>query len=131
MMSAEEKAAWLSARAGKLTASRMADAMAYLKNGQPMASRTKLLRELLAERLTGQSVPHVVGGHHLAGANLEQRPAGEVHAVLRPAMHDQPDGGRYREGAGAGVGEAPELHEGDVGSDQQLKHAFRLALVRC
>lgn len=60
MMSAETKAAWLSARAGKLTASRMADAMAYLKNGQPAASRTKLLHELLAERLTGLSMPHYV-----------------------------------------------------------------------
>lgn len=59
-MSAETKAAWLSARAGKLTASRMADAMSYLKNGQPTAARTKLLHELLAERLTGLSVPHVV-----------------------------------------------------------------------
>ncbi len=59
-MSAEDKAAWLNARAGKLTASRMADAMAYLKNGQPSMSRTKLMHELLAERITGQSVPHVV-----------------------------------------------------------------------
>lgn len=60
MMSAEQKAAWLSARAGKLTASRMADAMSYLKNGQPSAARSNLQRELLAERLTGSSVPHVV-----------------------------------------------------------------------
>ncbi len=59
-MTAEQKAAWLSARAGKLTASRMADAMAFLKNGQPAAQRTKLMHELLAERLTGQSVPHMV-----------------------------------------------------------------------
>jgi putative phage-type endonuclease len=60
MMTAEEKAAWLSARAGKLTASRMADAMAMLKNGSPAESRNKLMHELLAERLTGYSVPHVV-----------------------------------------------------------------------
>lgn len=60
MMSAEDKAAWLSARAGKLTASRMADAMSYLKNGSPSTARTKLMHELLAERLTGLSVPHVV-----------------------------------------------------------------------
>lgn len=60
MMTAEAKAAWLSARAGKLTASRMADAMAYLKNGQPAAARVNLLHELLAERLTGDSVPHFV-----------------------------------------------------------------------
>jgi len=60
MMTSEEKAAWLSARAGKLTASRMADAMAMLKNGNPAESRNKLMHELLAERLTGYSVPHVV-----------------------------------------------------------------------
>lgn len=60
MMSAETKAAWLSARAGRLTGSRMADAMAYLKNGQPSEARSKYMRELLAERLTGQSVPHYV-----------------------------------------------------------------------
>lgn len=60
MMSAEQKAAWLAQRAGKLTASRMCDAMAFLKNGEPAAVRTKLMHELLAERLTDYSVPHVV-----------------------------------------------------------------------
>jgi predicted phage-related endonuclease len=60
MMTAEQKAAWLAARAGKLTASRMCDAMDFLKNGQPSKARTKLLHELLAERLTGYSVPHFV-----------------------------------------------------------------------
>ena len=70
-MSAEEKAAWLSARAGKLTASRMADAMDYLKNGQPSANRTKPLHELLAERLTGQSVPHVVNEAMMWGMEHE------------------------------------------------------------
>ncbi len=60
MMTAEDKAAWLSARCGKLTASRMADAMSRLKNGYPARERIKLMHELLAERLTGQSVPHVV-----------------------------------------------------------------------
>jgi predicted phage-related endonuclease len=60
MMTAEQKAAWLAARAGKLTASRMCDAMDYLRNGQPSARRIKLLHELLAERLTGFSVPHHV-----------------------------------------------------------------------
>ena len=70
-MSAEEKAAWLSARAGKLTASRMADAMAMLKNGSPAAARSQYMRELLAERLTGQSVPHVVNDAMLWGSEHE------------------------------------------------------------
>ena len=71
MMSAEEKAAWLSARAGKLTASRMNDAMAFLKNGEPAAARTQYMRELLAERLTGLSVSHVVTDPMLWGAEHE------------------------------------------------------------
>jgi hypothetical protein len=60
MMTPEEKAAWLSSRAGKLTASRMRDALAVLKNGQPAKARADLIRELLAERLTGSSVRHYV-----------------------------------------------------------------------
>ncbi len=71
MMSAEEKAAWLAVRAGKLTASRMGDAMSFLKNGQPSAARMQYMRELLAERLTGQSVPHVVNDAMMWGTDHE------------------------------------------------------------
>lgn len=53
-------AAWLAQRAGKLTASRMADAMDVLKNGKPSMKRTRLMHELLAERMTGDSVRHFV-----------------------------------------------------------------------
>lgn len=53
-------AAWLSQRCGKLTASRMADAMATLKTGKPAASRFNLLKELLAERMTGDAAMHYV-----------------------------------------------------------------------
>lgn len=60
MMNAEEKAAWLAQRCGRLTASRMADAMSKLKNGEPSERRIKLMHELLAERLTGFSARHVV-----------------------------------------------------------------------
>lgn len=57
----DELASWLAARAGKLTASRMADAMSFLKDGKTSsAKRSQLLRELLAERLTGESVRHFV-----------------------------------------------------------------------
>jgi hypothetical protein len=52
--------AWLADRCGKLTASSMADAMCFLKNGQSGAPRVKLLHELLAERYTGFNAPHVV-----------------------------------------------------------------------
>ena len=60
MMSAEEKAAWLSERAGCLTASRMKDAMAFLRSGEPSKERVRYMYELLAERMTGNSVPHIV-----------------------------------------------------------------------
>lgn len=60
MLEGDSLANWLRARAGKLTASRMRDAMDFLKNGQPSAKRSQLMRELLAERLTGDSVRHFV-----------------------------------------------------------------------
>jgi putative phage-type endonuclease len=53
-------AAWHSARCGKLSASRMAAAMSFLKNGQDSADRRKLKIELLAERMTGEAFPHFV-----------------------------------------------------------------------
>lgn len=59
-MNDAEKAAWLDARCGKLTASRMAEAMSFKKDGKPSAERDKLMKELLAERLTGLSVRHFV-----------------------------------------------------------------------
>lgn len=60
MIEGDELAAWLNARSGKLTASRMAAAMAYTKAGKPAAERVKLMHELLAERLTGDSIRHFV-----------------------------------------------------------------------
>jgi len=60
MMSPEAKAAWLAERCGCLTASRMKDAMDFRKDKKSGAARVKLLHELLAERLIGFSVPHVV-----------------------------------------------------------------------
>ena len=49
----------------------MADAMDVLKNGQPSAKRTQYMRELLAERLTGQSMPHYVNEAMLWGTEHE------------------------------------------------------------
>lgn len=60
MMTSEQKAAFLANRAGKLTASRMNDAMSFLRNGQPSKERTKLQHAILAERLTGHNVRNVV-----------------------------------------------------------------------
>lgn len=51
---------WFAARRGMLTASRVADALAVLKNGKPSEARRKLLFDLLAERMTGLAVEHHV-----------------------------------------------------------------------
>lgn len=51
---------WYAARRGLLTASRIADALAVLKNGKPSESRRKLMFDLLAERVTGIAVDHYV-----------------------------------------------------------------------
>jgi putative phage-type endonuclease len=56
----QDDPSWLPARVGKLTASRMADAMDYTKAGKPGAARMKYMRELLAERLVGAAVDHYV-----------------------------------------------------------------------
>lgn len=45
---------WLLHRVGKLTGSRMADAMAFLKSGAETEARRKLKLQILAERLTGR-----------------------------------------------------------------------------
>jgi putative phage-type endonuclease len=60
VLEGDELSAWLNARAGKLTASRMSDAMDFRKDGKSGAARTKLAYEILAERTTGDSVRHYV-----------------------------------------------------------------------
>lgn len=50
----------IQARIGKLTASRMGDAMAFRKDGKPTAERTQYMREVVAERMTDVLVPHYV-----------------------------------------------------------------------
>ena len=52
--------AWFNDRTGKLTASRMAAAMSYLKNGGEAKERKDLKIEILAERMTGNIVPKYV-----------------------------------------------------------------------
>lgn len=52
--------AWLKERCGLLTASRMADAMAFLKGGKEAEARKKYKIELIAERLTDSMVSRFV-----------------------------------------------------------------------
>lgn len=51
---------FFAARRGLLTASRIADALAVLKNGKPSEARRKLMFDLLAERMSGVAVEHYV-----------------------------------------------------------------------
>ena len=63
--------AWLNQRVGCLTASRMADAMAMLKSGEPSEARHKLMIEILAERMTGDAMPHFVNDAMRHGIETE------------------------------------------------------------
>jgi predicted phage-related endonuclease len=80
-MSPDDKGAWLNQRVGKLTASRMADAMDVTKAGKAGAKRTALLKIVLAERLTGDAAPNFVSERMLRGLELE--PAGKAEFELR------------------------------------------------
>lgn len=79
---------WLSARAGCLTASRCAEAFARLKRGGWCASRAQLMRELCAERLTGDSVRHYVSPEMQWGIdneiNAKSEYEEETGQILRP-----------------------------------------------
>lgn len=95
MIEGDQLAAWLRARAGKLTASRMRDAMSFLKNGKPSEARSKLMRELLAERLTGDSVRHFVSDAMAWGLEKEcdAKSAYEAHAgifIREAGFYDHP-----------------------------------------
>jgi exodeoxyribonuclease (lambda-induced) len=75
MMTAEQKAAWLAERCGHLTASNMGKALDFRKDGKPGADRIRLLYELVAERVTGFSVPHVVTDAMQHGLEYEDEAA--------------------------------------------------------
>lgn len=51
---------WLKARLGNLSASRMSDAMAFSKKGEPLEARTKYMIELCAERLADRAVDRMI-----------------------------------------------------------------------
>lgn len=80
LLEGDDLAAWLSARAGKLTASRMADAMDFRKDGKPGAARVRLMHEILAERMTGDSVRHFVTDAMQWGLEKEAEAKAEYEA---------------------------------------------------
>lgn len=106
-MTAGELAAWLNRRCGRLTGSRVYDALHRLKKGSGYSTgRLTLLKSLLAERMTGESVDHFVSAPMKWG--LQQEPnakmAYEVQTgyqiqkcgfILHPTIEDfgaTPDG---------------------------------------
>jgi putative phage-type endonuclease len=74
-------AAWFASRVGKLTASRMADAMAKTKTGYG-ASRANLMAEIVVERLTGQKTEGFTNSAMQHGIDTEPhaRAAYEFHS---------------------------------------------------
>jgi putative phage-type endonuclease len=68
--------AWFNERTGKLTASRMAAAMSYLKSGKESSERWKLKIEILAERLTGDIVPKYV--NPIMQRGIDEEPAAKA-----------------------------------------------------
>jgi putative phage-type endonuclease len=89
-MNDAEKAAWLSSRCGKLTASRMPHAMQYTAKGAEGADRKRLKIELLAERMTGDTVPHFVNSYMEWG--LTQEPHAKAAYELRTGRLIAPAG---------------------------------------
>ncbi|MCP2041977.1 putative phage-type endonuclease [Neisseria sp. HSC-16F19] len=61
---------WFASRAGKVTASRIADLTAKTKSG-PSASRKNYMAELICERLTGQPAEHIQTAAMQRGTELE------------------------------------------------------------
>lgn len=56
----QQTAEWLQERTGRITASRVRDVMARLKNGAPSERRKNYLMEIVCERLTGMAQEHYV-----------------------------------------------------------------------
>jgi putative phage-type endonuclease len=98
--------AWLAARAGRITASRVADCLAYTKKGDETQKRADYRVELVAERLSGLAVEKYVTFAMKEGTRLEPMARTEYELVndvmcdsvgfaLHPAMEfsgASPDG---------------------------------------
>ena len=63
---------WLSARAGRITASRVVDVLNFRKDGKPGSDRLNYLAELVCERLTGKATDHYVSDAMEHGSETEQ-----------------------------------------------------------
>jgi len=99
-------AAWLAARRGRVTASRLGDLMAAGRDGKPAASRRAYLLDLVVERLTGAAVERYVSAAMQHGidhegeartayewmTDLAVEPVGFVPHPAIPAFGASPDG---------------------------------------
>lgn len=73
---AQGTAGWVKARQGLLTASRMAEAMEFQKNGKESKARWQLKLDILSERLTGTSENHYVTSAMAWGTEHEDEARG-------------------------------------------------------
>lgn len=79
-------AEWFAARAGKVTASRIADVLAKGRSGAPSATRAAYMGELIAETLTGQPANAFQGNADTdRGIELEPQ-ARAVYEIAKGAM---------------------------------------------
>lgn len=81
-------AQWLDARRGKITASRIAEVMDFLKKGGEGASRRNYRTELLAERLSGRGEDHYVSAEMEWGTEFEPH-ARAAYEIANDVMVNQ------------------------------------------
>lgn len=87
-VSAQGTAGWLKCRLGHLTASRMAEAMAFTKKGEPMEARKKYQIELVAERMSDMATEKFVTAAMIHG--IENEPiARERYEIITGNLVDQ------------------------------------------
>lgn len=79
---------WLKSRVGKITASRMVDAMQRLKNGEEGAARRNYRIELITERITGMANEHYVSRDMERGTELEPY-ARSAYEVAKDVLVDR------------------------------------------
>jgi len=77
----QQSAAWVRQRIGWLTASRMKDVLATLKNGQPAEARRKYAMELVAERMVDGALDHFVSPAMQWGIDCEPEAAAAYEEV--------------------------------------------------
>lgn len=103
MIDDRERALWLAERQGKLTASRMADVLAVLKNGKPAKARLDYAMELVAERVADGTMRHYVSPAMMHGLEYEEE-ARRAYEAATGDLIDDP-----RTGAPLGIFNHPTI----------------------